>query len=639
MSKIRNSVFIVLVFTNLAIGQKTETIWGFSRNHFTLHDRAAWIMAPKVPALGNPWVWRAHFPDWHTSMDSMLLERGFHVAYINTNDMFGSPAAMQIWDDFYDYLTKEKQLAPKVALEGVSRGGLYIYAWAKRNPLKVSCIYAEAPVCDFKSWPMKHGSEADIDLLLKSYNFNEEAAQEYADNPLDNLNGLAASGVPILHAICLEDRIVPNEENSFRLVENYIKLGGKATVWPMTKGVKKLNGHHFDIENPSGIADFIETNALLNASVLPSNKFHFYGGGLQNSFLKFKNGGTARVAFLGGSITENSGWRDKISQFLSEKFPQTQFEFINAGLSSTGSVPGAFRLQKDVLSNGKIDLLFEEAAVNDFTNGFSSEAQIRGMEGIVRHALLKNPLMDIVLMHFVDPEKMADYKDGKVPEVIQNHNKVANSYHLGVINLAQEVTERITAGEFTWKDDFKDLHPSTFGQEVYFRSIKDFLNNQFVEKETLPMPRKLPVPIDPFSYFGGKEMSVKNVSKIKNWEIQEVWNPNDSVNTRKQFVNIPALISTSIGASFSLDFMGKAIGICIASGPDAGILEYKIDGKKYPPLDLYTQWSSFLHLPWYLMLDGELKDKKHKLEVTISNNKNPKSQGTSCRIFYFLVNE
>jgi hypothetical protein len=60
--------------------------------------------------------------------------------------------------------------------------------------------------------------------------------------------------------------------------------------------------------------------------------------------------------------------------------------------------------------------------------------------------------------------------------------------------------------------------------------------------------------------------------------------------------------------------------------------------KKYPNLDLYTQWSNFLHLPWYLMLDDQLKYKRHKLTVKIANDKNQKSLGNACRIFYFLVN-
>jgi predicted Zn-dependent protease len=101
------------------------------------------VVKPVKPLEGKPWVWRAHFLEWHTDADSNLLSRGFHVAYVNTNDMFGAPAAMQIWNAFHAYMVS-KGFAERVALEGVSRGGLYIYNWSKRNPLKVACIYAEA---------------------------------------------------------------------------------------------------------------------------------------------------------------------------------------------------------------------------------------------------------------------------------------------------------------------------------------------------------------------------------------------------------------------------------------------------------------------------------------------------------------
>ena len=110
------------------------------------------------------------------------------------------------------------------------------------------------------------------------------------------------------------------------------------------------------------------------------------------------------VAFLGGSITEMKGWRDMICEDLKQRFPYTKFTFVAAGIPSTGSTPGAFRLTDDVLSKGKVDLLFVEAAVNDDTNGFSAIEQVRGMEGIVRHALVSNPSMDIMMLHFIyDP--------------------------------------------------------------------------------------------------------------------------------------------------------------------------------------------------------------------------------------------
>jgi sialidase-1 len=76
----------------------------------------------------------------------------------------------------------------------------------------------------------------------------------------------------------------------------------------------------------------------------------------------------------------------------------------------------------------------------------------------------------------------------------------------------------------------------------------------------------------------------------------------------------------------------------VASGPDAGIIEYSIDGKGWKSTDLFTQWSEGLHLPWYLILGDELENGSHVLRIRLTNNKNEASKGTVCRIRYFLVN-
>lgn len=128
------------VISQAQTNQKISNWKSFEKVEFDFNGRAAWYVKPAKPVAGNPWVWRAHFPTWHTEMDSILLQRGFHAAYINTNDLYSHAQAMQVWNDFYHYLTTTKQFAPKVALEGVSRGGLYVYGWAKRNPEKVACI-------------------------------------------------------------------------------------------------------------------------------------------------------------------------------------------------------------------------------------------------------------------------------------------------------------------------------------------------------------------------------------------------------------------------------------------------------------------------------------------------------------------
>lgn len=625
-------------------GDKTDKWHGFERMHFSFDGRNAWIAKPNNPLEGKPWVWRAHFPEWHTDVDSILLSRGFHIAYVNTNDMYGSPKAMQVWNAFHAFMVKDG-FAEKVVLEGVSRGGLYVYNWAKRNPLKVACIYAEAPVCDFKSWPGgkggSKGSPADWTSLLKEYGFTETEAIHYKDNPIDQLEGLAACKVPVLHSIGLNDKIVPNSENTFTLINSYIRLGGMATVMPMTRGPQNLEGHHFTIEQPSTIADFITGNAFPVKKIIEPANFHIPRSGMQNSFIQFSREKKGRVAFMGGSITENPGWRNKVTKYLQERFPDTEFEFIDAGISSTGSTPGAFRFASEVLSKGRIDLLFEEAAVNDRTNGFDNTAQVRGMEGIVRHARTSNPLMDIVIMHCVDPEKIADYNVGKIPNEIINHELVASHYQANTVNLSKEVTARIASAEFTWKEDFRDLHPSPFGQEIYARSIIGFLNKAYenIAADAMATSYVLPKPIDPFSYAGGQYVDVKQARIISNWSIDERWVPKDGAGGRKQYMNIPALMATEPGAEMEFSFTGKAIGICIAAGPDAGMIEYSIDGKPFKTKNLFTQWSGFIHLPWYIMLDDELKDKKHNIIIRTSADKSEKSKGNACRILHFLVNE
>ncbi|KAA0990243.1 SGNH/GDSL hydrolase family protein [Dyadobacter aurulentus] len=622
------------------ITEKTASWKGFDKVTFTFENREAWYVKPVKAIPGNPWVWRAHFPTWHTEMDSILLSRGFHIAYVNSNDMFGHPKAMQVWDSFYDYLVKEKQFAPKVALEGVSRGGLYVYGWAKRNPDKVSCIYAEAPVYDPKSWPggkgKGPGSEKDWALWLKLFGKSEEEALKFTDIPLNDLAGLAAFKVPIVHVIGLQDKLVPPVENSDSLIKIYQKLGGPVAVYPMTRGEQKLDGHHFPIEHPEFFANFIEQNSVPVAKPLSHDPYIEVNTGLGNAFEKFKTSKKGTVAFLGGSITHNPGWRNKTSQYLQERFPDTEFTFIAAGIPSLGSTPHAFRFSRDVLKKGIPDLLFVESAVNDRGNGFSEEAQVRALEGIVRQMHTANPKADVVLMAFAEPLKNDDYKKGKEPTEVAVHQRVAKYYGAAYINLAKEVYDRIEAGEFSWQYDFKDLHPSAYGQEVYFQTIKELLKKDF---DAAKPAAQFPLPLDKFSYEKGSYHSIEEAKSLKGFALDPGWKPATKLSTREGFVNVPMLVGETANASLELPFKGRGIGIAIISGPDAGIISYSIDGKKPKTLDLFTRWSTQLHLPWYLMLDDELSSGKHTLKLTISAEKNKESTGTACRIVHFLVAE
>ena len=620
------------------IDGKTSVWHGYNRYDFTYETRHCIVVTPKTPAGHWPWIWRARFFGHEPQTDLTLLEKGFHLVYMDVANLFGSPTAVNHWNAFYNYLTGCHGFHSHAALEGMSRGGLIVYNWAGANPDKVACIYADNPVCDFKSWPAGQGKgkyyQAFWQACLKAYGLTAEQALMYKRNPVDNLEPLARSVVPVLHVCGTSDTVVPMSENSDVVEKRYKKFGGKMTV------IRKPGvGHHpHSLENPKPIVDFILTHTTADY-----DKFHYnLRHGLTNCRLKFQRNKQGRVAFLGGSITYNPGWRNMICQYLQQRFPQTEFDFIAAGIPSTGSTPGAFRLTRDVFKNGPVDLLFEEAAVNDATNGRTDIEQIRGMEGIVRQARRLNPEIDIILMYFVDPEKMRTYNEGSVPAVIRNHEKVADHYRLPSLNLALEVTERINAGQFDWPSDFRNLHPSPFGQNVYFRSMKHLLETTWAKPlpETITRtPNPMPAaPLDPFSYYRGRYVDVGDAELVEGFIYDAVWNPKDGKGVRKGFVDVPVLKADRPGAELRLKFEGTAVGVFVTCGPDAGVIEYSIDRSPFRQIDPFTQWSSNLHLPWCYVLDAELSSGSHEMILRTTDKKNPKSRGHAFRIVYFLAN-
>jgi sialidase-1 len=369
-----------------------------------------------------------------------------------------------------------------------------------------------------------------------------------------------------------------------------------------------------------------------------SNSYFTIRGGLNNFYKVVSIQKEATVAFAGGSITFNPGWREKVCDYLTKKFPATRFRFIAAGIPSLGSLPHSFRLQRDVLDSGKIDLLFLEAAVNDRANNTDSLTQVRALEGIVRHTLKTNPRTNIILMSFADPDKNNDYAKHLIPVEVNNHEKVAAHYNLPSINLAREIYDRLQHKEFSWEKDFVDLHPSPFGQQLYFETIKALLDTCFKQARLSSKTNRLPAPLDKYNFNEGRYVTVDKASYDSGWNMDPDWVPSDNLPTRKGFVHRPMLISNRTGATLRFNFRGNAVGIAVVSGADAGIIAYSIDGRPFVKYNLYTNWSASLHLPWYVLFGSGLKNGSHNLEIKIDTTKDSRSKGNACRIVYFLVN-
>lgn len=239
------------------------TDWhGYAKHEFSVDGRTATVVVPREAAPGRPWVWHGEFFGHKPAPDIALLGRGFHVVYLSVPDMLGSPKAMAHWEALHRELTGRHGLNQRPGLVGLSRGGLYVYNWATAHPDKVSCIYGDAPVCDFKSWPggkgKGPGSRRDWELVRSAYGFRDEAeAMAYRGNPVDMLGPLARAGIPLLHVFGDADEVVPWEENTGVLADRYRAMGGSITLI-RKPGVKH---HPHGLEDSTPIVEFFVRHA------------------------------------------------------------------------------------------------------------------------------------------------------------------------------------------------------------------------------------------------------------------------------------------------------------------------------------------------------------------------------------------
>ena len=231
---------------------------GYNQYDIQFFYKKAKVVYPKKAAPGNPWMWRARFWGHEPQTDLALLEKGYHLVYLDTVPELGSPASVYLWQEFYNYLTQNLGLSKKANLEGMSRGGLYLMNWAIAYPEQVASIYIDNPVLDARSWPGsitggKPRSPNDWANVLKSYKLTEESVKTFKGFPVDTCDVLAKKKVPIILVNGDSDTVVPFNENGKILKEKYEKLGG-----PIKVIMKPGADHHpHSLKDPKPIVDFI----------------------------------------------------------------------------------------------------------------------------------------------------------------------------------------------------------------------------------------------------------------------------------------------------------------------------------------------------------------------------------------------
>lgn len=507
-------------------------------------------------------------------------------------------------------------------------------------------------------------------VMLEKYNddprWDELAERRYKKEPLETRTGVpprqispvhhVRSGLPptiILHGEA--DTTVP-----FWTVQSYSDAAQKAGNRCELKGYPAA-GHGFFNVGRGGSAErqdgerrmFAKTIVDLDmflaslgyvsgppAVVAPSGSNVHLRGSLLNSFVKFQNSPTAHVAFLGGSITEAAGYRVMVGKWLQEKFPGCKFTFTSAGIGSTCSTTGAFRLSDDVLQHGPVDLFFVEYAVNDDQDaGHAAQECVRGMEGVVRHVRESNSKTDIVMTHFINLSILKLLQQGKTSVSIANHEAVAIHYGVSSVHLAKEVADRITSNDITWKM-YGGTHPKPFGYQICADMMIDLLSSAW--KQSNPRTTGHAIPdslLDKHSYVGGRFLDSEKIKLVDGWKYSIPDWKSLPGGKRARFTNLKMVSCTTADKELTIAFSGTAIGAYVVAGPDAGIVAASVDGGEFKSVDLFHRFSKGLHYPRTVMFASELADGAHTLKLRMSHEHHKSSLGTAVRVVHFVVND
>ncbi|MCU0794903.1 MAG: prolyl oligopeptidase family serine peptidase [Akkermansiaceae bacterium] len=228
---------------------------------FEIQGHKAYLKAAPQAAKGKPWIWYAPNVKGdfiilrHRRYVDAFLHAGIAIASCDLGEVRGAPESTAKFGDFHTAMVA-RGYSPKPILLGQSRGGLMTLAWAVRNPEKVRAWVGIYPVCNLTSYPLR-SSKAET---LADYGMSEAELRKNLDefNPVSRLEGLAKLRVPLFSVHGDKDVLVPFDENTGLLQNNYKALGGPCTVKVIPGGGHEISPAFFECEE---LIDFILQHA------------------------------------------------------------------------------------------------------------------------------------------------------------------------------------------------------------------------------------------------------------------------------------------------------------------------------------------------------------------------------------------
>lgn len=188
------------------------------------------------------------------------------------------------------------------------------------------------------------------------------------------------------------------------------------------------------------------------------------------------SGGTKDSEMLkSGELPSKSAYAEIFFRWWQERFPESSFSFVNAGIGGTDSYLGVHRLKQDVLEH-QPDLVLVEFSVNDADDNFHKTTY----DNLIYH-LLNAECRPAVMLLFMGQTNGTSAQG--------NHVFVGHHYSVPMVSCANVMSGLMESGRFSAQELSGDqVHPSALGHAVTGEILWNYLNSVYEVRNDLGEP-------------------------------------------------------------------------------------------------------------------------------------------------------
>lgn len=227
---------------------------------------------------------------------------------------------------------------------------------------------------------------------------------------------------------------------------------------------------------------------------------------------KAERGEKVTIGVIGGSITQGTAASPQnekcyaawFKKWWELSFPDTEIEFINAGIGATTSYLGVHRADRDLLDYNP-DMVIVEFSVNDQDGLFYKQSY----EGLCRKILTKENNPALLLLFMCQDTGL---------NAIGSHGNIGFRYELPMLNYGNCVMTEIEGGRLTWKEISPDnIHPNNKGHQIVGEIIWRYMNKMYelAQTETVTVAEFTKAPATKDCYKEAQILSNEDIEPVE----------------------------------------------------------------------------------------------------------------------------